>query len=351
MKKETFSKEQLTVMEIYIELELTKFSTKKKDLYSEIQKRTKYNLNTITSWIRRYLEKYKKIISDIFYDFGVTGLKIEEPLLNKDPLNFYKDEKQFLLSENSVSAYFPLNIYSEKRKKVLEETFKEKFSEDEEIVYNLDFYEYDEEDYQNSWKKYLFVEKVSEKFVVKPTWREYEKQDDELVIELDPGRAFGTGSHPTTSLLLKLMEEQDFTNKTIIDIGTGSGILMIAGKLLGAGEVYGTDIDEFSMEVAKENLLLNNISLDEVKLLKGNLLEVIENKKFDIVVCNILADVLVKLLDEIKYILKEDSIVLFSGIIEDKLAEVISKAESVGLEVAEVKEDKEWRSCRLLVKK
>ena len=297
------------------------------------------------------IEKYKKIISDTFYDFGVTGLKIEEPLLNKDPLNFYRDEKQFLLSENSVSAYFPLNIYSEKRKKVLEETFKEKFSEDEEIVYNLDFYEYDEEDYQNSWKKYLFVEKVSEKFVVKPTWREYEKQDDELVIELDPGRAFGTGSHPTTSLLLKLMEEQDFTNKTIIDIGTGSGILMIAGKLLGAGEVYGTDIDEFSMEVAKENLLLNNISLDEVKLLKGNLLEVIENKKFDIVLCNILADVLVKLLDEIKYILKEDSIVLFSGIIEDKLAEVISKAESVGLEVAEVKEDKEWRSCRLLVKK
>ena len=92
------------------------------------------------------LEKYKKIISDIFYNFGVTGLKIEEPILNKDPLNFYKDEKQFLISENSVSAYFPLNIYSEKRKKVLEETFAEKFSEDEDIVYNLDFYEYDEED-------------------------------------------------------------------------------------------------------------------------------------------------------------------------------------------------------------
>ena len=262
------------------------------------------------------LEKYKKIISDIFYNFGVTGLKIEEPILNKDPLNFYKDEKQFLISENSVSAYFPLNIYSEKRKKVLEETFTEKFSEDEDIVYNLDFYEYDEEDYQNSWKKYLFVEKVSEKFVVKPTWREYEKQADELVIEL------GTGSHPTTSLLLKLMEKQDFSNKSVIDIGTGSGILMIAGKLLGVDEVYGTDIDEFSMEVAKENLILNNISLNDVKLLKGNLLEVIENKKFDIVVCNILADVLVKLLDEIKYILKENSIVLFSGIIEDKLNEL-----------------------------
>ena len=298
----------------------------------------------IKKYSRCYDKKTKKIISDIFYNFGVTGLKIEEPILNKDPLNFYKDEKQFLISENSVSAYFPLNIYSEKRKKVLEETFAEKFSEDENIVYNLDFYEYDEEDYQNSWKKYLFVEKVSEKFVVKPTWREYEKQDNELVIELDPGRAFGTGSHPTTSLLLKLMEKQDFSNKSVIDIGTGSGILMIAGKFLGAGEVYGTDIDEFSMEVAKENLILNNISLNDVKLLKGNLLEVIENKKFDIVVCNILADVLVKLLDEIKYILKENSIVLFSGIIEDKLNEVISKAEDVGLEVVEIKADKEWRA-------
>ena len=295
------------------------------------------------------LEKYKKIISDIFYDFGVTGLKIEEPILNKDPLNFYKDEKQFLLSENSVSAYFPLNIYSEKRKKVLQETFAQKFSEDEDIVYNLDFYEYDEDDYQNSWKKYLFVEKVSEKFVVKPTWREYEKQDEELVIELDPGRAFGTGSHPTTSLLLKLMEQQDFSNKSAIDIGTGSGILMIAAKLLGAGEVYGTDIDEFSMEVAAENLELNKISLNDVKLLKGNLLEVIENKKFDIVLCNILS-VLVKLLDEIKYILKENSIVLFSGIIEDKLDMVITKAQEVGLEVVEVKADKEWRAVYFKVK-
>ena len=170
------------------------------------------------------------------------------------------------------------------------------------------------------------------------------------MIELDPGRAFGTGSHPTTSLLLKLMEQQDFSNKSAIDIGTGSGILMIAAKLLGAGEVYGTDIDEFSMEVAAENLELNKISLNDVKLLKGNLLEVIENKKFDIVLCNILSDILVKLLDEIKYILKENSIVLFSGIIEDKLDMVITKAQEVGLEVVEVKADKEWRAVYFKVK-
>ena len=296
------------------------------------------------------LEKYKRIISDIFYNFGVTGLKIEEPIFSKDPLNFYKDEKKFLLSENSVSAYFPLNMYSEKRKEALRDIFEATFSENDEIVYNLDFYEYDEDDYQNSWKKYLFVEKVSEKFVVKPTWREYEAKEDELVIELDPGRAFGTGSHPTTSLLLKLMEEQNFSSQSVIDIGTGSGILMIAAKLLGASEVYGTDIDEFSMEVAKENLELNKISLDDIKLLKGNLLEVIDDKKFDIVLCNILSDVLVKLLDEIKYILKPNSKVLFSGIIEDKLPMVVSKAEEIGLQVVEIRNDKEWRAVYFLNK-
>lgn len=293
------------------------------------------------------IEKYKKIISDIFYNFGVTGLKIEEPSFNKDPLNFYKDEKQFLLSENSVSAYFPLNIYSEKRKEVLKTTFAEKFGEDEDIVYNLDFYEYEEDDYQNSWKKYLFVEKVSDKFVVKPTWREYEKQDGELVIELDPGRAFGTGSHPTTSLLLSLMEENDFKGKEVIDIGTGSGILMIAASLLGAKNIYGTDIDEFSIEVAGENLALNKIDMTNIKILKGNLLEVLNGEKFDIILCNILSDVLIKLLGEIKYILKDDSKIMFSGIIEDKLDLVIAKAQEVGLKVIKTKEEKEWRAIVL----
>lgn len=293
------------------------------------------------------IEKYKKIISDIFYNFGVTGLKIEEPSFNKDPLNFYKDEKKFLLSENSVSAYFPLNIYSEKRKEVLKTTFSKKFDEDEDIVYNLDFYEYEEEDYQNSWKKYLFVEKVSNKFVVKPTWREYEKQDGELVIELDPGRAFGTGSHPTTSLLLSLMEENDFKDKKVIDIGTGSGILMIAASLLGAKNIYGTDIDEFSIEVAGENLALNKIDMTNIKILKGNLLEVLNGEKFDIILCNILSDVLIKLLGEIKYILKDDSKIMFSGIIEDKLDLVIAKAQEVGLKVIKTKEEKEWRAIVL----
>ena len=290
------------------------------------------------------IDRATKEISDIFYDFGVTGLKIEEPMKHKNPLDFYKNEKDFLMVDHAVSAYFPLNIYAEKRKKVILERFEEVFADREDIVYTIDFYEYDEEDYQNSWKKYLFTEKVSERFVVKPTWREYEPKDDELIIELDPGRAFGTGSHPTTSLCLKLMEENIKEGDSVIDVGTGSGILMIAADRLGASEVYGTDIDELAVESAKENLELNEISEERAKVYLGNLVSVVNGKKFDVVVANILADVLLILLNDISKVVKKDGLVIFSGIIDEKCELLKREVEALGMEILEVKADKEWRA-------
>ncbi|MBM6821257.1 50S ribosomal protein L11 methyltransferase [Fusobacterium mortiferum] len=290
------------------------------------------------------IERATKEISDIFYGFGVTGLKIEEPMKSKNPLDFYKNEKEFLMVDHAISAYFPLNPYAEKRKATILSTFEEKFAEREDIIYTIDFYEYDEEDYQNSWKKYLFPEKVSEKFVVKPTWREYTPEADELIIELDPGRAFGTGSHPTTSLCLKLMEENISEGDSVIDVGTGSGILMIAADRLGASEIYGTDIDELAVESAKENLELNNISEDKAKVYKGDLISVVENKKFDVVVANILADVLLILLHDISKVVKPNGKIIFSGIIEDKCELLRREVESLGFTVEEIKADKEWRA-------
>lgn len=290
------------------------------------------------------IERATKEISDIFYGFGVTGLKIEEPMKSKNPLDFYKNEKEFLMVDHAISAYFPLNPYAEKRKVAILSTFEEKFAEREDIIYTVDFYEYDEEDYQNSWKKYLFPEKVSEKFVVKPTWREYTPEADELIIELDPGRAFGTGSHPTTSLCLKLMEENISEGDSVIDVGTGSGILMIAADRLGASEIYGTDIDELAVESAKENLELNNISEDKAKVYKGDLISVVENKKFDVVVANILADVLLILLHDISKVVKPNGKIIFSGIIEDKCELLRREVESLGFTVEEIKADKEWRA-------
>lgn len=290
------------------------------------------------------IERATKEISDIFYGFGVTGLKIEEPMKSKNPLDFYKNEKEFLIVDHAISAYFPLNPYAEKRKMAILSTFEEKFADRDDIIYTVDFYEYDEEDYQNSWKKYLFPEKVSEKFVVKPTWREYTPEADELIIELDPGRAFGTGSHPTTSLCLKLMEENISEGDSVIDVGTGSGILMIAADRLGASEIYGTDIDELAVESAKENLELNKISEEKAKVYKGDLISVVENKKFDVVVANILADVLLILLHDISKVVKPNGKIIFSGIIEDKCELLKREVESLGFTVEEIKADKEWRA-------
>lgn len=289
-------------------------------------------------------EKAKKEIGDIFYDFGATGLKIEEPMTHKNSLDYYKNEKDFLMVDHAVSAYFPMNIYAERRKQAIVKRFEETFAEREDIVYTIDFYDFEEEDYQNSWKKYFYTQKISERFVVKPTWRKYEPQEDELVIEIDPGRAFGTGTHPTTSLCIKLMEENIKEGNTVIDVGTGSGILMVAAEKLGAGKIVGTDIDPVAVEVAEENLLLNKVDMEKAKTYAGDLVTVVQNEKFDVVVANILADVLLILLKDISRVVKKDGLVIFSGIIEDKLEEMKRAVEEVGLEILEVKADKEWRA-------
>lgn len=294
------------------------------------------------------IDNTQKEICDIFYGFGATGLKIDEPLKTKNPLDFYKDEKQFLMVDYAVSAYFPLNPYSQRRNELIKNAFEERFNDRDDVVFTIDFYEYNEEDYQNSWKKYLYPEKVSEKFVVKPTWREYEPEDNELVIELDPGRAFGTGSHPTTSLCLKIMEENIMPGNSVIDVGTGSGILMIAAEKLGATDIYGTDIDELAVEATKENLELNKISSETAQVYLGDLISVVKDKQFDVVVANILADVILLLLKDIFKVVKKDGLIIFSGIIEDKLPEIVKQVEEKGLEILEIKRDKEWRA--LLIK-
>jgi ribosomal protein L11 methyltransferase len=283
-------------------------------------------------------------ISSIFYEFGAQGLKMEEPLKDKNPLDYYGDERQFLMRDYAISAYFPMNDYAERKKELYKSAFEEKFGNREDIVYFLDFYDLEEEDYQNAWKKYLYPEKVSRRFVVKPTWREYESKEDEVVIELDPGRAFGTGSHPTTSLCLKLMEDYIKGGESVVDVGTGSGILMVAADRLEADEIWGVDIDELAVESTKENLELNKVSSEKTQVFKGNLLEVVKDKKFDVVVANILADVIMMLLDDMSRVIKKDGIIILSGIIEDKVLEVQKKISEAGFEILEVKKDKEWRA-------
>lgn len=292
------------------------------------------------------IETAKSEIIDLLYEFGISGVKIDEPM-EKNHLDFYRNEKDFLVNDYAVSAYFPNNPYTERRKKLIEDKFVEVFGEREDVVYNLDFYELEDDDYKDAWKKYVFTEKISDRFVVKPTWREYEKEEGELLIEIDPGRAFGTGTHPTTYLCVQMMEKYIEKGVDVIDVGTGSGILMVAADKLEANEIWGVDIDPDAVEVARENLELNKVPEEKTKLFAGNLVDVVKEKKFQVVIANILADVILLLLKDISRVVEKDGLVILSGIINDKKDEVLNKAKEAGLELVEVKEEKEWVSLCL----
>ncbi len=287
------------------------------------------------------VEIVKNEIINLFYEFGVSGVKIDEPM-ERNTLDFYKDERDFIINDLAITAYFPKNAYSKRREEMIINRFEEFFSEREDVIFNISFYDLADEDYVDNWKKYVFTTRISERFVVKPSWREYEAEEGDLVIELDPGRAFGTGTHPTTYLCIKLMEKYIKENQSVIDVGTGSGILMVAADKLGAQEIWGVDIDPDAVEVAKENLALNKVSEEKTKVLVGNLLNVVEDKKFEVVVVNILADVILLLLKDISKVIAENGILILSGIINDKKNLILEACKKEKLEIVEIIEDKEW---------
>lgn len=287
-------------------------------------------------------EYVKNKIADIFYEFGVQGVQVEEPG-EKNPLDYYSDEKLFLTNEYSLTGYFPVNPYIEAKKKVFKERV-ELCAEENAAVIEISYTEVDDCNWKDKWKSYFFPEKISSKFVVKPTWREYEPKENELIIEIDPGMAFGTGTHPTTSLCVSMLEEYVKHEDSVLDVGTGSGILMIAAEKLGASYVEGVDIDEDAVAVAKSNLNLNGVPTEKYLVYKGNLVDRVEGKEFEIVVSNILAEIIVILLKDIKRVTKTGGTVIFSGIISSKKEDVISEMKKTGFTIEKIVEKDEWVS-------
>ena len=197
-----------------------------------------------------------------------------------------------------------------------------------------------EEDWANNWKKYYKPTKVGARLVVKPLWEEYSKKPHELIIELDPGMAFGTGTHETTRMCLQGLERYVGEDTTVFDIGTGSGILAIGAAKLGAKKAIGVDLDPVAVDSAKENVTLNNLS-DNIEILHGDLMEVVEGKA-DIVVANIIADVIKFLTPMVKDYIVDDGYFISSGIIKDKKDEVVEVIIKNGFEPVEINNQGEW---------
>ena len=200
----------------------------------------------------------------------------------------------------------------------------------------------DEEDWENEWKKHFHNFKVGRNFFIVPSW-EFDQvavSESDKVIKIDPGMAFGTGDHATTSLCLTLMEDIIEDHQKVIDVGTGSGILSIGAHLLGARSIKATDIDELSLKVATENIKLNDCS-EDITVEKGDLLKD-ENDQYDVVIANILAHIIDDMITDAYSHLNNDGYFISSGIIVEKKDEIINHLEAVGFQVQETLVEDGW---------
>ncbi len=201
------------------------------------------------------------------------------------------------------------------------------------IVHEISTSEVIEEEWATAWKKYYHPVRISENVVVCPSWEEYEREKQtDKIITLDPGMAFGTGTHDTTTLCVKLLDKHVCDGMSMLDVGCGSGILSIAASLLGCRRVVGVDIDAVAVRVAQENAQLNKI--EDALFLQGDLVKKVEGE-FDIICANIVADVIIRLSGDILPFLKADGKLILSGIIEEREADVVSVMESIGLKMHE----------------
>lgn len=286
-------------------------------------------------------------VANVLYDAGVSGVAIEDPndivFVNNDEKTWdYVDEALIDFEQGAlVKGYLPES--SDLVEKI--EIIKNSIAALPEFGLNIgagevSTLEVNEEDWSTSWKQYYKPTKIGDKIVIKPTWEEYKAQEGDMVIEMDPGMAFGTGTHETTMMCVEQLEKYISKDTTVFDIGTGSGILAIVGAKLGAKKAIGVDFDPVAVTVAKENVRENKVE-DIVEIKQGNLMDVV-SEKADVVVANIIAEVIVILSEDIKNFLNKDGIFISSGIILDKIDTVKESLMKNGLEVIDVETMGEW---------
>ena len=290
-----------------------------------------------------------EIVESILLDYGSTGVAIEDPTTLEE--NLHDDFGTIV--ELSPTDFPDVGVIVKGYINELnfdDEAFTRFKGELEQLGQNINIGEFfkietttiKDSDWENSWKDYFDILNIGEKFVIVPTWREYENEENKYVINIDPGMAFGTGGHETTSLCIKNLEKYVKPHDNIIDVGCGSGILSIAASYLTDGEIKAVDLDKLAVDVSRENFALNNlenrITVEEASLLTK------ETKKYNVIVANILAHIIELMLDDAYKLLEDGGYFITSGIIKDKKDELLEKMLEQGFKLVEETSDNEWYS-------
>ncbi|MDP7977243.1 50S ribosomal protein L11 methyltransferase [Bacillus multifaciens] len=293
-------------------------------------------------------EEAVEAISHILHEAGASGVAIEDPAeLTKEREQQFGEiyalnPAEYPAEGVLVKAYFPKND-------ALQETITNvKSSIDLLPSYGIEIgtatvsvTEVDEEDWATAWKKYYHPVKISDTFTIVPTWEEYTPSSpEEKIIELDPGMAFGTGTHPTTTMCIRALEKTVQPGDTVIDVGTGSGVLSIAAAKLGAASIQAYDLDPVAVESAEMNIRLNHTE-HVVTVGQNSLLEGIEGP-VDLIVANLLAEIILLFPEDAAKVVKQGGLFITSGIIAAKEKMVTSALVNAGFTVEEVLTMEDW---------
>ena len=288
-------------------------------------------------------EKTGDLISSVLVDAGASGVEIKGGLIPKTKGDEYGEDIKSD-PETTIIAYYGESGFEETLNKIKLSllTLSESSGTDKGSL-ELSVDEVEDKDWNENFKKNFTTFRAAGNIIIKPTWEKYDKAPEEIVIEMDPGMAFGSGVHETTKMCLQLLQKYKPENKgwSLMDVGCGSGILGIAGAKLGAGKITSLDYDSVSVEVTRENAERNGIELEAVQ---SDLLENAQPYKFDIVFANIIADIIIRLNDRVKEYMKDDAVYIISGIIDDRLDDVLESLKINGFRVMETLKMADWRA-------
>lgn len=293
-------------------------------------------------------EDAENSVSEILMDLGATGVSIKNrkdfeklPAINSNVL-WELNENDFPDQGVLISAYFTLDtITNDFQKKLYQKLELLKKLELNVADYTVETRTVKNENWENNWKEYYHSVPVTRYLTIVPEWKDYQltRKNEQLII-LDPGLAFGTGTHPTTQLSIQSLEVIMRGGEKVIDVGTGSGVLAITSSLLGASEIYAYDLDKTAINSARSNIKLNNLPIN-ISVEQNNLLKGI-NLKVDIVVANMLSHLLIELIEDAIRVLKKDGFFISSGIIIDKKVKMLDALKKEGFNIIQVNQLGDW---------